>query len=180
VGLFRGEPGKELNGGACEAERYRAETMHHQLWRYYPQMQKLAERPRHPWLLELWGIAPTPAKARQLSKSAVERILKQHPIRRVDAETVLRTLQEWAIKVADGVTEAASIHIRSLIARLGVVNRELREAERKLDELCTAISEVDTTSGESLQRRDVVILKSMPRIGRINLAALLSEGFWAS
>jgi transposase len=55
------------------------------------------------------------------------------------------------------------------------VNRELREAERKLDELCTAISEIEQTSGEGLQRRDVAILRSMPGIGRINLGTLLSE-----
>jgi hypothetical protein len=77
----------------------------------------------------------------------------------VDAETVLRILREPAIKVAEGVAEAASIHIRSLVARLGIVNRELREAERKLDELCIAVSEIEQTSGESLQRRDVAILR---------------------
>ena len=39
----------------------------------------------------------TPAKARQLRKSMVEQLLKQHRIRRVDAETVLRTLREPAL-----------------------------------------------------------------------------------
>ena len=88
--------------------------------------------------LELWAIAPTPAKARQPRKSAIERLLKQHRIRRVDAETILRTLREPAIKVADGVSEAACIHMRSLVTRLHVVNHELREAEHKLDAVCTA------------------------------------------
>jgi transposase len=160
-----------------QEERVRlSNRVHHQLWRYYPQMHKLTDDLSAPWFLELWTIAPTPAKGGRLRKSTVERLLKQHRIRRVDAETVLRTLQEPAIKVADGVADAASIHMRSLVARLRVVNRELREAERKLDELWTAISAADATSGEGLQRRDVVILKSMPGIGRINLAALLSEG----
>jgi hypothetical protein len=54
--------------------------------------------------------------------------------------------------------------MRSLVARLRIVNRELREAERKLDELCTAVSEIEQTSGEGLQRRDVAILRSMPGI----------------
>jgi transposase len=66
--------------------------------------------------------------------------------------------------------------MRSLVARLHVVNRELREAEHKLDALCTAIGETEAATGEYLQQRDVVILKSMPGIGRINLATLLSEG----
>jgi transposase len=94
----------------------------------------------------------------------------------MDAETALRILREPAIKVAEGVAEAASIHMRSLVARLRVVNCELREAERKLDEICTAVSEIEQTSGEEgLQRRDVAILRSMPGIGRINLGRLLSE-----
>src|SRR5258705_2499898 len=109
--------------------------------------QKLTKDLAAPWFLELWAIASTPAKAGRLRKSTVERLLKQHRIRRMDAETVLRILREPAIKVAEGVAEAASIHIRSLVARLGIVNRELREAERKLDELCTAVSEIEQTSG---------------------------------
>jgi transposase len=150
--------------------------VHHELWRYYPQLPKLTDDLAAPWFLELWTIAPTPAKARQLRKSTVEQLLKQHRIRRVDAETVIHTLREPAIKVADGVTEAASIHMRSLVARLRVVNRELRDAERQLDKLCTAIGETEAISGDCLQRQDVMILKSMPGIGRINLAALLAEG----
>jgi hypothetical protein len=171
----------ELRAWSRLAEELREERVrlsnrvHHQLWRYYPQMQKVTDDLAAPWFLELWAIASTPAKAGQLRKSTVERLLKQHRIRRVDAETVLRTLREPAIKVADGVAEAASIHMRSLVARLGVVNREMRQAEHELDVLCTALGE-SAASRECLQRQDVVILKSMPGIGRINLATLLCEG----
>ena len=150
--------------------------VHHELWRYYPQMTKLTDDIAASWFLELWAIAPTPAKARQLRKATVGQLLKQHRIRRIDAETVIRTLREPAIKVADGVAEAASVHMRSLIARLHVVNRELREAERQLDKICAEIGAAEAASGDGLQRQDVMILKSMPGIGRINLAALLSEG----
>src|SRR5215468_3937661 len=149
---------------------------HHELWRYMPQLEKLTDDLAAPWFLELWTLAPTPAKTRQLHKSTVEQLLKQHRIRRVDAETVIRTLREPAIKVADGVAEAASVHMRSLIARLRVVNRELREAEHRLDKICTAIGQAEASSGDCLRRGDIMILKSMPGIGRINLAALISEG----
>ena len=146
-----------------------------QLWRYYPQMQKLTDDLAASWFLELWAIAPTPVKAQQLRKPPVESILRQHRIRRVDADTVLQTLREPAIKVADGVAEAASIHLRSLIARLRVVNRELREAEVQLDKLCLIIGESEAPLGNCLRRQDVLILRSMPGIGRINLAVLLCE-----
>jgi transposase len=75
-----------------QEERVRlSNRVHHQLWRYYPPMQTLTDDLAAARFLELWAIAPTPAKTRQLRKSAVERLLKQHRIRRVDAETVLCT-----------------------------------------------------------------------------------------
>jgi hypothetical protein len=157
-------------------ERVRlSNRVHHELWRYYPQLPKLTDDLAAPWFLELWTIAPTPAKARRLRKSTVEQLLRQNRIRRLDAETVLRILQEPALKVADGVAEAASVHLRSLIARLRVVNRELQAAERQLDKICTAIGETEAVSGDCLQRQDIVILKSLPGIGRINLATLVCE-----
>jgi hypothetical protein len=159
-----------------QEERVRlGNRVHQQLWRYYPQMQKITDDVAAPWFLELWAIAPTPGKARQLRKSTVEQILKQHRIRRIDADIVLGTLREPAIKVAEGVAEAAGVHLRSLMARLRVVNRELRQAEQKLEQLCAAIGETEGTPGECLQRQDIMILKSIPGIGRINLAALVSE-----
>jgi transposase len=153
----------------------RGNRLHHQLWRYYPQMLELAEDTAANWVLDLWTLAPMPAKTKHLRRATIERLLKRHRIRRIDAETVLRTLRQPAITVADGVAEAASIHIRSLIARLRVVNRELRDAACKLDELCAALSERSATAEQSGERRDVEILKSMPGIGRINLATRLAE-----
>src|SRR5215831_13522763 len=159
-----------------QEERVRlSNRLHQQLWRYYPQMLKLSDDLTATWFLELWLRAPSPAKAARLRVSAVERLLKQHRIRRVSAEGILRTLREPAIKVPDGVAAAAGVHIRSLIVRLQVVNRELDDAERKLDELCTAIGETAAASEERAEHRDVAILRSLPGIGRINLATLLSE-----
>ncbi len=159
-----------------QQERVRLSNLvHQQLWRYYPQMLELADELTVPWFLKLWLMAPTPAKATQVRRSSVERMLKQYRIRRIDVEGVFRILQQPAIKVADGVVEAASIHMRSLIARLQVVNRELNDAERKLDELCSAIGEAAAASQECTENHDVAILRSLPGIGRINLATLLAE-----
>jgi transposase len=141
--------------------------LHHQLWRYYPQLLELTDDVAADWFLDLWAMAPTPAKGKQLRKATVERLLKRYRIRRIDAETVLRSLHQPAIKVAEGVAEAASVHIRSLIVRLHLVNREQRNAEHKLDELCAAF--------EGGEQDDVAILRSLPGIGRINLATLLAE-----
>ena len=146
-----------------------------QLWRHYPQMLSLTDDLAATWLLELWERAPSLAKAAGLRKSTVERLLKQHRIRRVDADAVLRILRQPAIKVADGVVEAATIHMGSLVTRLRVVNRELKHAERKLDELCGAIGEAGAAAADCITQSDVVVLRSVPGIGKITLATLLAE-----
>jgi len=74
------------------------------------------------------------------------------------------------------VVEAASDHIRTLTVRIRLVNQQLKAAHRKLDELCAQLipSEEDEP-GQQCEQRDVVILRSMPGLGRIILAVLLAE-----
>ena len=79
-----------------------------------------------------------------------------------------------AIRVAAGVTEAAVLHIRSLITRLRLANQELRAAEKKLDKLLQAQIE-DASCEQDHKPSDATILTSLPGIGRITLAILLAE-----
>jgi len=76
--------------------------------------------------------------------------------------------------VAPGVTEAAVLHLRSLVARLRLANQEFRQAERKLEELCTALSETQPTAQDS-GPGDATILRSLPGVGPVTLATLLTE-----
>lgn len=144
-----------------------------QLWRYYPQLLELSDDVAAEWIVALWTRAPTPAKAAQLRATTVARLLEQYRIRREDVETALDILRQPAIKVAAGVTDAAVLHLRSLVARLHLVNRELHQAERKLDELCAALSHRAETQ-ESVAH-DAAILASLPGVGRRTLTTLLTE-----
>src|SRR5215210_8029391 len=109
-----------------------------QLWRYDPQLLELSDDVTAEWVLALWSMAPTPAKAARLREATLARLLRQHRIRKLDAPAVLAILRQPAIPVAPGVTEAAVLHLRSLVARLRLANQEFRQAGRKLEELCTA------------------------------------------
>jgi transposase len=75
--------------------------------------------------------------------------------------------------VAAGVTEAAVLHLRSLLARLRLANAEFCQAERKVDELCAALSRHD--AAEPAGPCDADILRSLPGIGTVILAILLTE-----
>ena len=74
------------------------------------------------------------------------------------------------------MVEAASDHIRTLTVRIRLVNQQLKAAHRKLDELCAQlIPSEENEPGQQCEQRDVVILQSMPGLGRIILAVLLAE-----
>src|SRR5258708_2015077 len=146
------------------------------LGRYHPQMLELTAAVAADWFLDLWAVAPTPAKAKHLRKARVEQLLKRYRIRRIDAETVLRSLHQPAIKVAEGVAEAASVHIRSLIVRLHLVNHEHRDADRKLDELCVAVDKQAGIPEQGIAPGDIAILRSLPGIGRVKPATRLAQG----
>ena len=157
-----------------QQERVRlANRVRQQLWRYYPQLLELADDVTAEWVLELWSMAPKPAKAARLREATIAKLLRQHRIRRVDAETALSILRQPAIKVAAGVTEAAVLHLQSLVARLRLANREFHQAERKLDELCTALTRAEAEEAGPLP--DAAILASLPGVGTSTLAILLTE-----
>src|SRR5215210_3811756 len=144
-----------------------------QLWRYYPQLLAVSDDVTAEWVLDLWTLAPTPAKAARLREATLVRLLQRHRIRRVDAERVVGLLRQPAIPIAEGVTEAAVLHLHSLVARLRLANREFHQAERKLDELCTALKEDTAAAGGAPP--DAAILHSLPGVGTVTLATLLSE-----
>jgi transposase len=159
-----------------QQERTRlANRLRQQLWRYYPQAAKLTDDVADEWFLALWQKVPTPVSAAKAREKAIARILSTYRIRRLDAAAVLGTLREAPLFVASGTTEAACAHIRSLAARLHLVNRQIREAQQNLDRLCDQIEGEENASGQSSEQCDVTILRSWPGIGRINLATLLAE-----
>jgi transposase len=160
-------------------ERVRlANRLREQLWRYYPQMIEVAEDLAADWVLELWKLAPTPARARRVREHTIAQFLKYHRIRRISAPELLARLRAPAITVAPGTTEAASAHIQTLIRRLTLINRERRAAHAKLDQLIERLAGPQGTEpGQQPEQRDVAILASSPGAGRITIATLLAEAW---
>ena len=144
-----------------------------QLWRYYPQLLEVGDDIAAEWVLALWTMAPTPAKAARLREATIAKLLKQHRIRRIDAAAALGILRQPAITVAQGVAEAAVLHLRSLIARLRLANCEFHQAERKLGELCAVLTQAEPA--QDGKPSDAAILASLPGVGQSTLATLLTE-----
>ena len=161
-----------------QQERNRlANRVREQLWRYYPQALEISDDLGADWFLKLWAVVPTPAKAARIRESSIDRVLKTHRIRRIAAAEAVQVLRQAPLIVAGGTVEAASAHIRAVAARLKLVNRQIKEAHRRLDALCGKLvdGEEKTASGQEPERRDVTILRSLPGVGRIVLATLFAE-----
>jgi transposase len=155
--------------------------MQHQLWRYYPQMLEFADDIGANWFLDLFEAVPTPEKAVRVREKTIARILKDHRIRRFDADHVLSELRKPALAVAPGTIEAATARIRGLIERIRIINSQLADAARQLERLCKKLSEPvaeedgETAPGQKNEQRDAAILDSLPGVARTVLATLLAE-----
>jgi transposase len=151
--------------------------MREQLWRYFPAMLDLESDLGAEWLLDLWEIAPTPHKAIRVREATVAKVLKRNRIRRFDAAHVLDVLRKPPVQVAAGTTEAAAAHIKTLTARIRLVNHQLGEAHRQLDALTARLIPSEENGPGQRKQHDVEILASLPGVGRIVLATLLAEAF---
>ena len=130
------------------AERNRlTNRMREQLWRYFPAMLDLESDLGAAWLLDLWERAPTPNKAARIRETTVAKLLRRHRIRRFDAAHVLGVLRKPPLQVGAGTVEAAAAHMAGLIERIRLVDRQLKDAHRKLDVLTANLaSSVRTAS----------------------------------
>jgi transposase len=145
-----------------------------QLSRFYPQILELSGDTGEAFILALLEAAPTPAKAQRLRSAQIEKLLRDHKIRRWTSDEILAILRKPALVVAPGTTEAAVGHLRQLVARIRLVRRQLAECREKLDEILARLG-AEEAQGRKNEPRDVEILLSLPGVGRIVAASLLAE-----
>ena len=161
-----------LHGDLVEETSRLTNRLREQLWRFYPQALTHCPAANEPWLWELLQLAPAPAQAARLTRSALAALLARHRIRRLAAAELLTALRAPALHVAAGTVEAASEHISLLLPRLALVHEQRTRCERRLDALLKAAA---LTADEVLEHRDVTILRSLPGVGRVVAATMLAE-----
>jgi transposase len=146
-----------------------------QLRRYYPQALALTDDLTAAWYWALLERAPTPAAAATLRPATVTRLLRRYRVRRLDAATVLSTLQAPALRVSPGTVAAASAHVGLLLARLRLLRAQLATCETRLVALCDALAVPDPARRAAGEQSDVTILRSLPGVAEVIIAALLAE-----
>jgi len=145
------------------------------LWRYYPQFEELLGSTVRPWHLELWELVPCPGAANGKRASTVNKILKRNRVRRVDAEGALRILRAERINVSDATVQSCVFHIRSVVERLKVADRQLGGIKDSIEKVIETVNEKLKAEGDG--PTDIEILRSIPGVGIVVLATLIAEAW---
>lgn len=157
------------------AERNRMTNRLRQLlWSYYPQFNELIDTLR-PWLLELWELVPTPAAAKKTRPSTVQKLLKRHRIRRIDAKGVLDILRQEGISIQQPIQKSRVTRIKTIVQRMKIIDSQIRQTESLVDETIDGLAERE--SAEDGGVGDIEILRSIPGVGRVVLSTLLAEAY---
>jgi transposase len=143
------------------------------LGRYHPRLLELAADRVDPLLWDLWELAPTPQAAAAVSRRAVAAALRRHRIRRLDTDAVMRALKAPAPRVSDATVAMAEQAVRRLLPRLRLAHAQRQECGHRIDEVLAGMEA--PSEGGGGQPTDAAILRSLPGVGRIVAARVLTE-----
>ena len=156
-------------------EQRLANRLREQLYRVDAAWLTLRPAADESWLWAMLAEAPDPATWTQLPRRRVAAVLRAHRIRRVSPDLVLEAIRQPRLTVAPGVTEAVATRIAAVVPQLQVVAEQRLAAERRIDRLLEQLASRETTDGELRKHRDVEILQSLPGVGRMVTATMLTE-----
>jgi len=139
--------------------------------RYYPQMLGLCPAVDESWFWDMIELVPLPVPGTKLSKAKIEKLLRAHRIRRLDAAAIQQALSVPALRLAPGAAAAASEHALLILPMLRLLLGQRKELERRIEALLEEMS----TEGQFKEHRDVTILRSLPGVGRVITATMLGE-----
>ena len=126
------------------------------------------------WFLSLLQQAPTPHQAQKMPRSELQKLLKEHRIRRFDADALLPILRQQPFPGVDPMAPPEAIEIAVLVPQLQLALSQIKDLERQMDEMiehwCQAPVE---TNSDSISDADILL--SVPGIGRNVYSVLVSE-----
>jgi transposase len=158
-----------------EDERRLANRLRDQLYRVDAAWLTFSPAADEPWLWAILAEAPDPAAWAHVARRRVAATLRSHRIRRASADALLSALQQPRLTVAPGVAEAVATRIAAVVPQLRVIHDQRLTAERRIDRLLERLAATDVPDGEPREHRDVEILQSLPGVGRMVTATMLTE-----
>jgi transposase len=128
-----------------------------------------------PWLWTLLAKLPHPDQWRRVGTGRLTTLLRTHRIRRLTAAEVQTALRQPRLTGAPGVADAVATHVAILVPQLHLLHEQRVTAERQIDQWLDSLAAPDDAPGQPGEHRDVVILRSLPGVGRTVAATMLTE-----
>ncbi len=144
------------------------------LLRVWPELLHLTPAANEPWFWTLLRYAPTPAAGQTLPVARVQRILREHHVRRLRAADVVGVLRAPSVYVAPGVREGVAPRIAGLVEQIWIVYAQRQQTERRLKQTVQGFAN-ETPTENVREHHDVEILQSLPGIGIRITATMLAE-----
>jgi transposase len=149
-----------------------------QVYRVHPALLTLCPAGDEAWFWTLIEQAATPADRARLTATEVKTILRTHRIRRLAAPAVLAAVHASSFYTAPGVVEAAKRQIDSLVERVRFVAGQHRRGAAEIEAILEQLRTREEPTAEPAEHRDIEILESLPGVGRIITATMLTEASW--
>jgi transposase len=144
-----------------------------QLIRYAPRLLDLMASRADPFFWELIETTIQSAPITVLPIGEIDALLRKCRIRRLTAEQVRDALQTTQLSVSDGTLAAVRTHLNLLLPRLKLVHAQRLQCQKRMEKvLQTATTDAPKSTG---WHRDAAILASLPGVGALTLATLVSE-----
>lgn len=165
-----------IDTALCREEVAGANRLREQLHRYSPHLLELGPSnltDRFFWeILERFA---RPAEARQANAACIGALLRQYGVRRLKPKQVLEVLNRPTLPVAPATVEGAAAHVRLLVQQLRLVHEQRRNCAKQMDKLLKELGALEAGgNAEPSSYTDVAILSSLPGVGTLVLASLLS------
>ncbi len=146
-----------------------------QLWsylqRYFPAVLEWAPAADELWLFDLLQQTQAqPQRAARWTLSRLDTLLRRHHIRRFTATQLQQQLQH-PLTLADGVEVALAEQVLLLLPRLRLLYRQRSDLVRRIEQLLEDMAQPENFP----EHRSVQILRSIPGVGRVLTATVLSE-----
>lgn len=146
-----------------------------QLARVHAAWLMLSPAADDPWLWTVLATTPHPDAWSHLPRRRITPALRTHRIRRLTTDEIVTALRQPRLTVAPGVADAVETRIAALVPQLRLVHEQRLTAERRIDRLLTQIAATDGREDQHREHRDIEILRSLPGVGRMVMATMLTE-----
>lgn len=154
--------------------RRQANRLREQLMRVDAPWLDVCPAADEPWLWTALRKWPQPEQWAQLTRREAVALLRRHRIRRFTADDLVGRTGQPRLQPTAGVSAAVASRLATLVPQLILLHEQLRGTTRQIDQRLMQLAEPESDS-EPAEPRDATILQSLPGVGRMVTATLLSE-----